>query len=191
MILYVDESYDNYYFVVGGILTKSDHLITEANKSFRKHAKSFPMKIIEQRKVFTEFKSSIIDDSYPAIKRSMLKHINEFDCKIVYSYAYLNGKTLNQHEKEKIYIKLLSKIVNTINTDIVIHFDSFGKKDFEDKIKSHISKYQNVILIDNKDSLNSKGIQFADNICSPIRKHLSGVDSNNYYNIISSKVFKC
>ena len=189
MILYIDESFYTNYFIVGGLLAKNDYIVKETSKQFRKHAKSFPMKEKERRKVFTEFKSIWIDDSYPMLKRYMLKHISNIDGKILYASYFLNGKIIDQSEKEDLYIKLLTSIVKSINEDIAIYFDSFGKRDFDEKIINKISVLGNVIICENKDSLNSKGIQFADNICSVIRKHLSDND-NNYYDLISNKT-KC
>ena len=37
-------------------------------------------------------------------------------------------------------------------------------------------------------SYDSKGLQFADNVVGNIRRHISGIDTNNDYEIISSKV---
>ena len=37
-------------------------------------------------------------------------------------------------------------------------------------------------------SYDSKGLQFADNVVGTIRRHLSGIDVNNDYEIISNKV---
>lgn len=79
-------------------------------------------------------------------------------------------------------------MINDIDDEVAVYFDSFKKKDFEDKIKERISKIDNVILIESKDSLNNKGIQFADNICSVVRRYLSNNDENNYYDIIKDNV---
>ena len=190
MILYIDESLDNNYFVVGGFAVKSDYIVNEVHKQFKKHAKSFPMKENDRRRVFTEFKSVYLDDSYPALKRDMLNHIVKTDCKMYYKFYELNNETIYQDKKEEIYIKLLVSLVSEIKDEVAVYFDSFKKKDFEDNIKETISKLDNVILVDNKDSLNSKGIQFADNICSVIRRHLSNIDENQYYNIIENKLVK-
>ena len=188
MILYIDESLDNNYFVVGGFSTKSDYIVNEVHKQFKKHAKSFPMKEKDRRRVFNEFKSIWLDDSYPVLKRDMLEHIANADCTIYFKYYELNNEIIYQDKKEKIYIELLSSLVSEINEEVAVYFDSFGKKDFEDRIKETILKLDNVILVDNKDSLNNKGIQFADNICSVIRRHLSNIDENNYFKIIKNSI---
>lgn len=188
MILYIDESSDKNYFVVGGFTAKSDYIVNETHKQFKNHTKSFPMNEKDRRRVFTEFKSIYLDDSYPALKRDMLEHIVKSCFSIYYKSYKLNGNVIYQDKKEEIYINLLVSLINEIKGEVAVYFDSFKKKDFEDKIKNTISKLDNVILVDNKDSLNCKGIQFADNICSVIRRNMSSLDDNGYYRIIYNNI---
>ena len=94
-----------------------------------------------------------------------------------------------QEDKENYYIELLSNIVKSINDDVtIITFDSFGNNRFEEKIIQSISNIENVKSISKDFSFNNKGLQFADNVCGVIRKHISNVDTNNYYEIIKNKI---
>ena len=84
---------------------------------------------------------------------------------------------------------MLSKIVLNIDDEVtVITFDSFGNSKFENRIVKEICKIKNVKSIVKDESYNNKGLQFADNVCGVIRKHISGDDE--FYNIISQKVIK-
>ena len=99
---------------------------------------------------------------------------------------------LYERYKEECYIELLSRIVKSINDDLtVIVFDSFGNKKLEKRIINKIEKIDNVERIVTDYSFNNKGLQFADNVCGVIRKHLSEIDYENCYEIISRKVIKC
>ena len=184
--LYIDESLDEKAFVVGGILVNSEKDLLLAYGQFKKQIMNIPMTRKQKEKVTYEFKSIVLERTYPQIKRKLLYKLNILDCNIVYSYKKLDTKLI-QEDKEKYYIELLSKIVSNINKDVtIVIFDSFGNAKFENKIVKEISKIKNVKSITKDESYNNKGLQFADNVCSVIRKHISG--DNEYYKIISKKV---
>ena len=144
----------------------------------------------QKENVTYEFKSSLLDRTYPQIKRKLLYKLNILDCNIVYLYKKLNAK-LVQEDKEKFYIELLSKIVSNINEDVtIITFDSFGSAKFENKIVKEISEIKNVKSIIKDESYNNKGLQFADNVVGVIRRKLSDVDNNNFFDIISNKTIE-
>lgn len=85
--------------------------------------------------------------------------------------------------KEKVYIKLLNNIVASINEPIEIIFDTFNKKDFEQKIIQDISKNSHVMKIKDSDSRMEAGLQFIDNLCSVIR--ISKKETNyDFYQLI-------
>ena len=89
------------------------------------------------------------------------------------------------------YIELLENIVNSINDDvIVITFDNFSNTKFEEKIVERVRKLKNVKSIRKERSYNSKGLQFADNVVGVIRRKLSDVDYNGFYDIIANKIIK-
>ena len=186
--LYIDESADNNYFVVGGILVDNEDDLFLSYKQFKKQILNIPMKRKQKERVTYEFKSSLLDKSYPQIKREMLYKLNNINCDIVYESIKLNEK-LYENKKEKLYIDMLSRIVGEINDELtIIVFDSFGNRKFDQKIINQISKMDNVKSIKSDFSFNNKGLQFADNVCSVIRKHLSNIDTNNYYDIIDNNI---
>lgn len=189
--LYIDESADEKYFVVGGILVDNEQDLFLAYNQFKKQITSIPMTRKQKERVTNEFKSTLLEKSYPHIKKKMLYKLNTVNCKVVYCSTILVDK-LYERYKEECYIVLLTKIINAINDDlVVIVFDSFGNKEFENNIISKIEKIDNVERIISDYSFNNKGLQFADNVCGVIRKHLSGIDYEHYYHIISRKVKKC
>lgn len=189
--LYIDESADEKYFVVGGILVDSEQDLFLAYNQFKKQITNTPMTRKQKERVTNEFKSTILEKSYPQIKRKMLYKLNTLNCKAIYCSTLLVDK-LYEGYKEECYIELLTRIVKSINDDLtVIVFDSFGNKKLEKRIINKIEKIDNVERIISDYSFNNKGLQFADNVCGVIRKHLSKIDYENYYEIISRKVKKC
>ena len=181
---------DEKYFVVGGILTNSNQDLLLAYKQFKKSVDSIPMTRKQKEKITYEFKAILLDRSYPQIKRKMLYKLNTFDCKVIYSTSKIIGN-INQQEKEKTYIFLLKNIVKSIKDDVIIvTFDAFGNVRFEKNIISEIGKIENVKFIRNEPSFNSKGLQFADNVCGVIRKHLTNNDTEKFYQIIQKKVIE-
>ena len=188
--LYIDESLDEKVFVVGGILVNSEKDLLLAYSQFKKQIMNIPMTRKQKENVTYEFKSSLLDRTYPQIKRKLLYKLNILDCNIVYSYKKLDAK-LVQEDKENFYIELLSKIVSNINEDVtVITFDSFGNTKFENRIVKEIREIKNVKSIIKDESYNNKGLQFADNVVGVIRRKLSDVDNNNFFDIISNKTIE-
>ena len=185
--LYIDESLDEKHFVVGGILVSNEQDLLLAYRQLKKQVSSIPMTRKQKERVTYEFKATLLDRTFPQIKRKLLNKLNDFDCEVVYATCQLNGRT-DQKEKEKNYIALLKKIVNGIDDSVVITFDSFGNSRFERDIIREISKYNNVISINYDLSYNNKGIQFADNVCGVLRKHLSGTEKDGFYEIIRKKI---
>ena len=55
-------------------------------------------------------------------------------------------------------------------------FDRFGKTDFENNIMSLTKTIPNVVSIYPEDSQRQHGLQFADNICSVLRRYKSEDD---------------
>ena len=186
--LYIDESFDQNVFIVGGIVTNEEKEIFKVYSKLKKQIKGMPLSSLKKRTILYEFKSVILDKSFPKIKRRLLKLIKSSNINVIYSCDYING-TLKQEKKEKIYLKLLKNIINHINDDIVIFtFGSFNNPHFNSEIEKEIKKLRNVKEVLCMNSYDSKGLQFADNVVGTIRRHISGIDVNNDYEIISNKV---
>ena len=186
--LYIDESFDEKTFVVGGIISNKNEEISKTFKKLKKQIRSMSLPNARKRKIMYEFKSFILDNSFPKIKKRLLKLIEISDLEIIYSYKCLD-KIIYQKQKELIYLILLKNIINHINDDIVvITFDSFNNIRFNSKIEKEIKELRNVKEVLCMNSYDSKGLQFADNVVGTIRRHLSGIDINNDYEIISNKV---
>lgn len=118
----------------------------------------------------------------------MLLEINSLDGAIIYSFYVKKHKEMKQVLKESVYIILLSNILNSIEESVDIVFDKFNNKEFEESIISTFSDFSIVNSIVPMDSQTSSGLQFADNICSVIRLHLTNQDKENYFEIIKEKV---
>ncbi len=162
--LFIDESIDSKYYVVGGILVDNENDLLLVYNQFKKQVLNMSLTNKQKKQITTEFKSTLMDRTYPAIKRKFLYKLRSLDCKIVYSYKTINEK-INKDFSERTYIELLSNIVDSINDNVVIvTFDNFSNVKFEENIIETISKLPNVKSIKKDYSYNNKGLQFADNV---------------------------
>ena len=142
--LFIDESIDEKYYVVGGILTNSENDLLLVYNQFKKQILNMPLTNKQKRNITTEFKSTLLDKTYPQIKKKLLYKVNSFNCNVIYSYKVLEEK-INKEINESTYIELLTNIVNTIDDDVtVITFDNFSNAKLEDRIINTISKLKNV-----------------------------------------------
>ncbi len=190
MILYIDETENQDYFIVSGLLANSKTDVDNSFKHFRNTVKNMGIKTKDRSVVFIEFKSNVIDRRYKNIKLKMLKEINNLNDTVYYSCYIKKEKDLKQSIKEKEYIRMLEKIVSYIADDIDIIFDSFNKKDFELKIIERIGSKENVLSVKPMNSQLEAGLKYVDNICGVIRLYLSDHDEYNFYPVIESKVIR-
>ena len=188
MILYVDETENDEYFIVAGLLVESDAEVNLAYKRFKKRIKSFNIREKFRSRLFTEFKSTLLDNTYPRVKERMIGEILSLEGMIIYSCFVKKDVHFNQELKESVYITLLSKILGEIKSNTVVLFDSFGKKDFEDRI---IRSFIDNDIIDDLfpgKSEKEAGLQFIDNICSVIRLHKSGDGKDRFFDLIKGMI---
>ena len=157
MILFVDETENNEFFIVAGLLVNSREDAEVAYSRFKKSVKQIPIPEKKRAHIFTEFKSGLLDRDFKRIKIKMLEEVNNMEHRIIYSCYIKNGEYFSQKLKEGAYITLLSKIVSSIENDFSIIFDTFNKKDFEDCIVDRLSSYKNVQAIMPRDSQNVNG----------------------------------
>ncbi|MDO5332238.1 MAG: DUF3800 domain-containing protein [Bacillota bacterium] len=190
MVLFIDETEAEEYFIVAGLLAKSEQEVDLAYKRLRKSISNYPLSNHVKEKIFTEFKSTLIDRQFQKIKFKILEEIKELDGVVIYSCYIKKHKNMKQVLKESVYITLLSNIINSIDGPIKVVFDCFNKSDFEQTIISSFDDFDNVESIAPCDSQTVPGLQFADNICSTIRLHLTGLDDKNYYSFIEEIVQK-
>lgn len=188
MILYVDETENDEYFIVTGLLIVSREAAISAYKHFKNRIANMPISNNDKMRVYTEFKSTLLDRKYQRIKIKMLEEINELDPRVIYSCYMKKGDGFPQVFKEETYITLLAKIVLAIEEEVSIIFDRFNKRNFEEKIVDRLSGCSNVQAIMPRDSQKEPGLQFVDNLCSILRMNKSSVDDNNFYRIIKKWV---
>ena len=188
MILYVDETEHEEYFIVAGLLAPSKQDVNFAYKKFKKSVQNYPLTSKTKQKIFLEFKSTLIDKQFQKIKNKMLLQIKEIDGVVLYSCYVKKQKNMKQILKESVYITLLSNIINSIDEPVNIIFDEFKNKKFEGLIAETFKNFDNVKTIVPRDSQEEPGLQFADNICSVVRLHLTEQDKNKYYSYIESMI---
>ena len=190
MILYVDETENDEYFIVTGLLVESEKTINDAYYSFKKRVKRYKISSKQKGVLFTEFKSTFIDHQFQSVKRKMMEVVKTTDGSVIYSAYFKKTKHINQSLKEIVYIRLLKNIVLSIINPIDIVFDEFKNLSFEHNIIGSVGILSNVLSIKSADSQLITGLQFADNLCSVIRMYLSKDDSNNYFDIIKDIVIQ-
>ena len=188
--LFIDESIDENFYVVGGILVDNENELLLVYNQFKKQVLKMPLTNKQKINITTEFKSILLDKTYPQIKKKFLYKLNSINCSVIFSYRKLNSK-MNKEFAETTYIELLSNIVTSIDDDvIVITFDNFSNVRFEEKIIETIGSINNVKSIKKDYSYNNKGLQFADNVIGVVRRKLSGIDDNDFFDIISNRIIK-
>ena len=188
MVLYIDETENREYFIVAGLLSENEASIDLAYKQFKNKVKGYKISHKAKSRLFTEFKSVLMDRNYPKYKRKMLEEISSTNCSILYAYYSKNGSNINQILKQSIYITLISEIVSCIEQNIDIIFDGFGIEGFENDIVKSVKAFSHVKSARPGDSQEEKGLQFIDNICSTIRRHISENEADIFYDIISDSV---
>lgn len=188
MLLFVDETENENYFIVTGLLVESSSKVDLAYKQFKKKIDGLHISPKEKRTIYTEFKSTILDKHYQKIKIRLLEEINAFENSVIYSCYIKKSEIIRQNEKEDAYVLLLSKIALELQEQTNIIFDTFNKPDFEARIISTLSPFSKVSSVESRDSRSEAGLQFADNLCSVMRLHKSDRDVNNFYEIIKSHV---
>lgn len=188
MILYIDETENSEFFIVSGLLANSKEDIELAYSHFKKIASKMNLPAKIKPKLFTEFKSTLLDKNFQRLKIKMLEEINNIEHCIIYSCYIKKESYFSQEMKEEVYIKLLAKIVMNIESDIDIIFDTFNKSDFETRIIDIIGNYSHVKNISPCDSQIEHGLQFIDNLCSVLRYHKSDTDINSFYDYIKEYI---
>ncbi len=188
MILYIDETEHEDYFIVAGLLAKSEQEVNLAYKKFKKGVKNYPLTNKTKQKIFLEFKSTLIDRQFQKIKIKLLQQIQEIDGVVLYSCYVKKQKNMKEVLKESVYITLLSNIINSIDQNIDVIFDEFKNKKFEDSIVNTFIDFENVNSITPRNSQEVPGLQFADNVCSVVRLYVTASDENDYFSHIESIV---
>ena len=186
--MYVDETGNDEFFIVAGLLVDSIDSVNLAYKKFKKKIQGIKISDKYKSRVYTEFKSTILDSDHQRIKLKMLEEIASLDCITIYSCYLRKNKEFNQVLKESVYITLLSSVLSSLESKTVVIFDSFNKADFEERIIQSASVMNNVVEILPRDSQNEPGLQFIDNLCSAIRRKKSNDDPWGFYEIIKDKV---
>jgi len=188
MLLFVDETENNEFFIVTGLLVQSQKDIDLTYNRFKKIAKRINISDKKRGQLFTEFKSTLMDRNYQKLKISMLSELKTMEHYIIYSCYIKKDSVFSQMQKEDVYISLLSKIVVEASCQLDVIFDTFNKHDFEEKIINAISSISNVTSICSCDSQRNPGLQYADNLCSTCRHYLDGTDINKFYDVIKDNV---
>lgn len=188
MILYIDETENEKYFIVGGLLTESEQAVDLAYKKFKNSIRDVRIPDKYKSKVYSEFKATYLDHDYKKIKVKILEVIRSLDGCVIYSCFVKKGTKFNQVLKESVYITLLSAILSSFNDDIDVVFDKFGKQDFEERIIESAKMNERINSIIPMDSQKVPGLQFADNVCSVIRLNKSGADEYGYYELLKDMI---
>lgn len=188
MILYVDETENNDYFILTGLLLESEKIANDIYYSFKKKANRYKIPENLKAKLYTEFKSTLMDEKFPTLKRKMIEELKTADNLIIYSIYVKKDKRLMKDLKFDLYTRMLSKIVNSIGHDLDIVFDKCSDSKVDQYIVETISSLDAVLSIKAADSQLTPGLQLVDNMCSIIRHKYTNNDRNGYYELIVENV---
>ena len=192
MMLYVDETENSELFIVTGLLVKSEVEINNAYYSFKNQINKLKIQKRYKSKLYIEFKSTTLDSRFQRIKIKMLESLNKIDNTVIYSVYFKKSRHMKQSVKDKIYIRLLSSIIDCIdeNDQLNVVFDEIPNKQTINSVIKTISKRRNVISIISSDSQLIPGLQYVDNLCSVIRISRCGNDQYGFYKIIKKNTIE-
>ena len=188
MILYVDETENNEYFILTGLLLESEKIANDIYYSFKKKANRYKIPENLRAKLYTEFKSTLMDEKFPTLKKKMIEELKTADNLIIYSVYVKKDKRLFKDLKFDLYTRMLSKIIDSIGQDLKIIFDKCSDSKVDQYIVETISSLDTVISIEAADSQLTPGLQLVDNMCSIIRHKYAGNDKNKYYELIAENL---
>lgn len=77
MILYIDETENDNYFIVTGLLVTSKQNVDMTYKRFKKKVNAMNLPPKRKEKIFNEFKSVILDREFQKIKKNHANRNNE------------------------------------------------------------------------------------------------------------------
>ena len=83
MVLYIDETENEEFFIVAGLLVESDSVVQASYKHLKKSIRGMHIPDRYKAKVYTEFKSTLLDRDYRRIKQRMLVEIQELNGAII------------------------------------------------------------------------------------------------------------
>ena len=178
MYLYVDETEDKDYFVVGGILVEEESILLNIHKRVTKLIKRQKYSAKTKSLLLTELKDYQINKSYRRLKRLILKELQ--DSGLYYYSLYIKKRHFMQVDKEKIYIRLLKTIASSIELNINVIYDEFRLQRFRNNIEVELGKLDNVVSINSDNSQHNKALQFADIICGTIRRYYQNKDEEMF-----------
>ena len=188
MILYVDETENTEYFILTGLLLKSEKVAKDIYYSFKRKANGYKMSENLKAKLYTEFKSTLMDEKFPTLKKKMIEEIKSVDNLIIYSVYMKKDKRLEKDLKFNLYTRMLSKIIESVGQELDIVFDKCSNNSVDEFITNTISKVNNVRSIKAADSQLTPGLQLVDNMCSIIRRKYTNSDINGHYELIANNV---
>ena len=176
----LDESFDDEFFVVGGIVTLNDKLIEDAIYDMKKKIKKNPkIKGNLREKLLNEVKDHNLNGKLTGLKRNFFEKLKN-DKDTIFIGAYINNT--NELVEDK-YFKCLKEILkylhaNISNINIRITHDNFAKIVYDEfqqqeKLENKILNLQNefnIESIESKKSQEDTRIQGADLVIGLIRR---------------------
>ena len=84
MILYIDETENDDFFIVAGVLFPDEKDMETAYKQFKKKVENLELKPSVKAKVYTEFKGNFIEKKAKRVKDLIMQSLQESAQKIIY-----------------------------------------------------------------------------------------------------------
>lgn len=196
LFIFLDETEDENYFLVGGIVTSDREELLDAIHETRRFIKSKKGLVQRHREqILNEIKDYyLVRWGYEDIKVKFLENIRFKKIKtknkkkstshvrsnIIVAYMKFENeekKHLSQVEKEEIYYQMLCSLLSDpkfANEKIEIIYDEYGNAEFRDRLTNLPNHFKNLIQISPGKSNIIKELQAADVCVGCIRRSLSG-----------------
>jgi len=201
--LYLDETEDEKYFIIGGVLTtdikKVEDAVYETKRNI-KRKKGIPEKT--KAKILTELKERDLNSwGLQDIKKHFFLNLtldkvkfrgkNVFTpnpkVKVIGVIHIKENSSLVNEKKGYIYFKMLELLLSDPlfkEKEIEIIYDEFSSEYFDKSIETTIDSYINLKKIQSGNSEVVKALQAADLCVGSIRRNLNGEKNCYYYELI-------
>ena len=101
MILYVDETENEQFFILTGLLAPNRASVDIAYKHFKNRIKNLSLNNRSKELVYREFKSVVLDRHYQRIKNIMLEEIDNIDNHFVIYSTQIKKRCSFNSRKER------------------------------------------------------------------------------------------
>ncbi|MDW8518426.1 DUF3800 domain-containing protein [Priestia flexa] len=203
---FFDETEDNGFFIVGGVISSSKETLSDVIYETRKHIKS-GKKGKHYNALLNEIKEYYIyRNNLDYVKKRMFSSLSTKKVKkkgkiidvpridvIILYMKYTKGpdESLKQAKKSALYLEMIGNFLSSEkfkDEEICIVYDDFEDKAFKKGIRDLANSHPNLVEISSGKSNEVKELQIADVCVGSYRRKLNNDDKNNNFGHIEDLV---